>query len=1251
MNSSNQVSHDPLLKLCNEDTQFVALIKMFEKIIPDIEPMDFFQPHSRLKIVDPSVITNLHVYSLLYFHFARFPSKNKRSGINFIGVIGKNKNRKPGIYFNRSHVLSLYRSILRSDNDITEFLLKKLYDGLDKNFRSCRTEESGKFIGDTKFNRASISSVLSTPEIKSKRLSRSSRTVSANNSLKRQLDTLPKLSCSNLGKRLKRSKVVEPCDSLSLKNCSTSKNYKFVHRATVNRQASRIKCLRRRNLICESKLASKEAEVMVLANDLKKLQEEYQNLKIEFKGFSDMHSTVCKTNSSITRKLETSSNEIHYLSHKLMFFEDLKSDLKAIKNQIDDPNFKIQSEIMKASNDFDINKEFPEILVRNSLKRINPAIHLGIMMIRQIGRVSLENTMPLFLALANSVFGQNWNLGNFTPKNRLRHTLPPTKNFAEKAAKNPISQNTLPAKSFTRSFEKNVQEPAALKSSAQAIKNCDVGSLIFDHLSIKRGKAITVGVMTGKIDLETGEKKSQHLTLGVKQVVDTTALGTFRSVIEVLRLAAASAADSGSADDVKKSFKELLSKLMFQVTDDASQMRPVCDKINELIKLLGINGEMIFIHCNAHIVPALDSGVTKVLIDVEKFLQINDQMVRSYNQSFHRVSNSTIETMVRAIFQFVGDSVKNQAWAMTNDFQTFLDIIAEDGEKNFFKNPDSSKFGLSQEMCFILFYSFDSINEFLERVYAGNNMYKSCSLYVQCPYFRECLLSITLLFYHVTSPFLVAVGAETQYGFVNLSHSELLIFFPKYVDCLQTLTEDPSPYLSPIRLSFLDEFESISKISKKKYREMFETIFDRINTTYDLNLDVVKTILKLLTEEYLIVIDRQAKEFYIGDDSVVAKELAKHPDTIDLVATTSLSAEHSVGITRQDLRRAPTALMSTLSSGQVFKSSPFGRDVLSNKMTPEILGKIMKETRQSHAQKLKKNLSANDAATLRSEKQAHFAQLEANKKKIIQKKLDLAASVKNHGGPLQSPKEVDDICLKYSKQIDVLVKIIALELSYQKTVICNNSVPDSRYREKVLNKITKKYDKLSLKDRTENLKAIVRPIDHTLRFNVIDPTIFVQKATEKHNEMKKYSHRNLDLDNTISFDDPFFNNLHNQCFVAVHCIDEAEIWYPAKIISVNQNKKCSECSPLAVFHGDYPYCFKVQFLGKVVNSPHTFRLQSPLYHVPVSQIIPCLPKVIIKTGKGRSSQVTFLINNFEEILLALNVNILYAFRKANNGTQ
>ena len=802
-------------------------------------------------------------------------------------------------------------------------------------------------------------------------------------------------------------------------------------------------------------------------------------------------------------------------------------------------------------------------------------------------------------------------------------------------------------------MEKNILEPAALKSSAEAIKNCDVSTLIYDHLSIKRGKTITVGVMTGNVDPETKQKKSKHMTLAVKQVVDTTAPGTYRSVVEILRLAAAAAADSSSPDDVQKSFKQMLSKLKFQVTDDASQMRPVCEKLNELIKLLGIDGEMIYIHCNAHIVPALDAGVTKVLIDVENFLQISDQMVRSFNQSFHKVSNSTIQTMVRAIFQFVGDSVKNQAWAMTSDFQTFLDIIAEDGEKNFFKNPDSSKFGLCQEMCFILTYSFESVREFIERVYTGNNMYKSCSLYINCPFFRECLLSITLFFYHVTSPFLVAVGAETQYGYSNLCHSELLNFFPKFVDCLQTLTDDPSPYLSPARLKFLEGLNKITLISRKKYREMFDTVFERISSPEcDINFDIVKTTLKLLSEEYLIVIDRQAKEFYIGEDCVVAKQLAKNPDIIDLVATTSLSAEHSVGITRQDLRRAPCALMSTLSAGQTFKSSPFGHDILSGKMTPHKLDSIMKETRKSGAVKLKRELTANDAAILKSEKHAHFAKLEADKKKVIQKKLDIAAAVKDHGGPLQSPHEVDQICKQYSGQHDVLKKIIAVELSYQKLVICNNTVPDSRYREKTLNKATGKMDKIPLSERIDNLKAIVQPIDHVSQFNIIDPAVFVQKATEKHNEMKKYPHRCSDYGSVdsvhLSFDDPFFSRLHTQSFVAVHCIEEAEIWYPAKILSVNENKDCSDCSPLAIFHGDYPYCFSVQFMEKVPNSIDKFDLLSPLYHVPASQIIPCLPKVVINTGKGRRSKIKFTVSNTEDILAALDNNILFAFRKAAN---
>jgi len=1111
--------------------------------------------------------------------------------------------------------------------------MQKIWDNLLKNFTSCKTEESRRFIGDTVFH---LESMIPDPLIPGS--TQAAYSIRSRVIKKRELSPeTPTQNCSPRS-RIKRVRESEnPAPAVR-----PNKNLALLHRSTVTRQCSRIRSLKLVNQMWRSKFNVKEAETVILTKDLKDLQAAHLKLQDQFQEHLTMHNNVCVTNKDLIGKLKSSNEKVDYLSNELHTLEDIQNDLKVLENEIEDPNF--DSVIRNAQENFD-QKDFPQIQVRHSIKKINPAIHLGIILIRQIGRVSLENTMPLFLALANSVFGQKWDIGNFTPQARLRKILPPTKSKSEKPAKKEICKYTLPAKSFTRSLEKNILEPAALKSSSEAIKNCDVGSLTFDHMTINRGKAITLGVMSGTIDPKSKEKKVKYMTLGVKQVVDTTAPGTFRSVIEILRLAAAASADSQKAEDVQKSFKQLLSKLKFQVTDDASQMRPVCAKINELINLLGIDGSMIFLHCNAHIVPALDAGVTKVLIDVEKFLQISDQMVRSFNQSFHKVSNSTIETMLRAIFKFVGDSVKNDSWAMTNDFQTYLEIIAEDGQKNFFKNPDSSRFGLSQEMCFILFYSFGNVKEFIDRVYAANNMYKACSLYIQCPFFRECLCSVTLLFYHVTTPFLVAVGAETQYGHLNLCHSELLKFFPKFVECLESLTEDPSPYLKHDRFKFLEEFQQICGISKKKYREMFTTIFARINSPEcDLNLEIVKTTLKLLTEEYLIVIDRQAKEFYIGEESVVAREFAKHPDLIDLAATTSLSAEHSVGIVREDSKHKRSANMATLAMGQIFKSSPFGSDCISGKISPEVLGSIMKETRKSGAQKLKKELTANDALVLRAEKKIHLTEVEDKKRKIILRKISIAEAVKKHGGPLTSPDEVDQMCSQNS--VDVVKKIIDLELKYQKLVICNNSVPDQRYKEKTLNKITRKMDLIPLEERIENLKTMVKPISETTNFNFIDPAIFIQKATAKHNEMKKYPHRSFDVtDQTkLSFDDPFFNTLHSQSFVAVHCIEEDEIWYPAKIISVQENKNCSDCSPLAVFHGDYPHCFKVRFMAKVVNTNDTFHLESPQYHVPAAQIIPCIPRCLIETGKARGSKVKFTISNTQDILSALENNILYAYR-------
>lgn len=1246
MSTSDTNVFKAALKLATSDVKFVEMLNLFKSQVGELEAIDFFQPNSRLKLLQPSLVTNLHMYCVLNFHYNRCGSKGgKQIGPKFVGKISKAKNSGPGLYFSRNHVLSLCSLILKQS--LSERNMQKIWEQLNKDFKSSRTDESSRFLGELPFEIDSfIPGYASSSDVDA-----SSRHSCRIAGVKHKPVVSPGVHSSHRLKKIRPN--VEPAVNFAFDSRKSTKNYKFVHRSTVSRQAARIKVLRAKNSDSKREMAEKNLTILGLSCELKRTHTEHRALTLKLKEMSSMHEKICQASNVYRKKWEDAKSDIRFLSNKLLELEELQMNADHVESKLDDPDFEIDSAIEKANDDFAAGN-FPKMKVRNSIKEINPKIYLGIILIRNIGRVSLENTMPLLAALANSIFGQSWELGNFTPKTRQRHALPPCQNKEDRPTKKKILENTLPAKSFTRSLEKNILEPASLRSSALALKESDVGSLIFDHLSIKRGKAITVGVTTGNIDSKANEKKTKHMTLAVKQVVDTTAKGTFRSVVEILRLAAAAAADSASAEDVQKSFKEILAKLKFQVTDDASQMRSVCDKFTELRNLLGIDGEMIYIHCNAHIVPAIDSGVTKVLIDVENFLQINDQMVRSFNQSFHKVSNSTIETMLRAIFKFIGDCNKNESWAMTNQFQTFLDI-SEDGagDKNFFKNPDSSRFGLVQEMSFILFYSFDSVSEFISKVHASNNMYKSCSLYIQCPYFKECICAITLLFYHITAPFLVAVGAETQYGYSNLSHSELLKFFPKFVSSLEKLTEDPSPYFQPKRLKFLEMFEKICLISRKKYREMFETVFDRINNPCDLNLEIVKTILKLLTEEYLIVIDRQAKEFYIGEDCVLAQQLAKHKDIIDLVATTSLSAEHSVGITRQDLRRAPCALMSTLSLSQTFKSSPLGEVILKGKMTAEKLGEIMKETRKSGAVKLKKQLTANDVNVLNAEKKEQFAKLESEKKKIIQKKLDIAAAVKKHGGPLQTPEEVDEMCKKITDPTEQ-EEIINLELSYQKKVICNNTVSDERYRLKTKNKATNKFDKVPLAVKKDNLKAIVKPLDEVSQFTVTEPAVFIEKAIAKLKEKQTYPHRTADVhdvENTqLSMGDPFFNKLHTQKFVAVHCIEEAEVWYAAKILSVNNNQDCDDCSSLSIFHGDYPYCFKVQFMEKVKNSMDTYNLQSPYYHVPAAQIIPCLPHVVIQAGKAKTknSWIKFLISNVGDILAALEKNILYAYRKASN---
>ena len=77
---------------------------------------------------------------------------------------------------------------------------------------------------------------------------------------------------------------------------------------------------------------------------------------------------------------------------------------------------------------------------------------------------------------------------------------------------------------------------------------------------------------------------------------------------------------SGTQEALLKSLVEVCKKINVFVTDAGAQMQPSVAGIDKWKKELGITMDTIWLHCNAHIEPALSTALTKVLVDLEEAL-------------------------------------------------------------------------------------------------------------------------------------------------------------------------------------------------------------------------------------------------------------------------------------------------------------------------------------------------------------------------------------------------------------------------------------------------------------------------------------------------------------------------------------------------------------------------------------------------------------------------------------------------------
>ena len=223
----------------------------------------------------------------------------------------------------------------------------------------------------------------------------------------------------------------------------------------------------------------------------------------------------------------------------------------------------------------------------------------------------------------------------------------------------------------------------------------------------------------------------------MSSIYDTGGEQTFHQVQRLVQLAAILTAKSEDASDIEASLSEILNKVKFSVTDGASNMRAAMEKFGNWRKdITGSSEDLVWIHCNAHVIPALDSGTESTLMVIEKVANIKQFVSFDFNKSLIKPSESIIFTIFYALFNNVGPSSKSQDWSCKIQDNAFLKYK---GEKEYrFFDPQSSRFGKNVEMGMILAYNFKYLVEFFETTHMPNNMFKVCHLYLtECPMLYE----------------------------------------------------------------------------------------------------------------------------------------------------------------------------------------------------------------------------------------------------------------------------------------------------------------------------------------------------------------------------------------------------------------------------------------------------------------------------------------------------------------------------------
>lgn len=620
-------------------------------------------------------------------------------------------------------------------------------------------------------------------------------------------------------------------------------------------------------------------------------------------------------------------------------------------------------------------------------------------------------------------------------------------------------------------------------------------------------------------------------------------------------------------------------------------------------KDLGIVMEQYWVHCNAHIEPALASSLDKALLEIEGTIGLRKIAVEALNAGFFGANSSCVITMVYALMHMLGPSKLNQEWSQTKNFEMFLTTVNE--KRNHLQDAKCSRFGKYPEFLVLVCYHFKNIQIFLDQMYETNKMFVSCRRYINAPFMREIALGVAVLYHHIIRPFLVAVGTESIEGFKQLTHLQLCSFYPAIINELSEISsgEGVDKVLQPAALSYLDSYPTLVSISHKGHKGIFESLFKDVQEDEDLQLPFVRKVICIVAESYAGEFRRQTEKFYLGE-GVVKKLLDEDSAFLDGVPTNALAAEHQVAEARYSIKRAPTTSMSAIGQMQIIAKSPYMDLLREGKLTRDNLRAMLKASRRDPRVKLAKKLLELDQDAVKAHTVQQVESSKAKKIAAVKKRRESIDRCREHGGPVTTKEELKAL-LSRCKGEEAKTSLLRAEIFYQKYVIYQGHiVPDKSIfvcsRKNDLGKQPPK----PVTELRENLEQLLNPV-----FLESSDSIVAVPPLEDLCKLLDDSRNKLHVSNEVKKMNRGVRSFEEGDWVATYWQEEdsRNNWYVGKVSAVVKPGQCRECvaSGLASLNESaMDPCYEVVYLSerKTKAGGYSFEDVNP-YHTLSCQML------------------------------------------------